>query len=594
MSKRSFLSRIVVFTLALSLQLSAFAANEIGKPSGGGSSFEWETHITGHDTIKLTVIAPDGEAYVKEFGPGRNPSFRITDLGGIAEDGQYTYELRVSPKLSADVKKRLADARAANDEAAIRKIAKEAKIGNAVVQSGVMTVVNGFFVSPNGTEPGANDVATMSTPEIETDAAIGNRRIEVQDQVIPDNLIVQGSTCTGFDCVSGESFGFDTLRLKENNLRIHFDDTSATSGYPANDWRIIANDSASGGANMFAVEDSTAARNPFIIEAAAPVSALYVDSTGNIGFSQSAPVLDLHVTTDNTPAMRLEQTNTGGFTAQTWDIGANEANFFVRDLTGGSRLPFRIRPGATTSAIDISNDGDIGINVASPNATTRMDINDSTQLKARIALTGQEFYQAANTSTDGVALILGANRTANRQLWIGDTTALTQNATNRVLRMYPNIGDISAIATDGATVMPLYLNGKGGNVGIGTFSSAYPLQVGDAGMSDGNGAHVTTGGVWTSTSSRTFKENIEELTTEDAMAAVAALKPVRYNYIREKGEEYIGFIAEDVPELVAQTSEDRKYLSPMDIVATLTKVVQEQQKTIETLSKKVDALENQQ
>ncbi len=39
------------------------------------------------------------------------------------------------------------------------------------------------------------------------------------DQVILDDLIVDGSACIGFDCVNGESFGFDTLRLKENNLR---------------------------------------------------------------------------------------------------------------------------------------------------------------------------------------------------------------------------------------------------------------------------------------------------------------------------------------------------------------------------------------
>jgi len=39
------------------------------------------------------------------------------------------------------------------------------------------------------------------------------------DQVIADDLIVQGSTCVGLDCVNNESFGFDTLRLKENNTR---------------------------------------------------------------------------------------------------------------------------------------------------------------------------------------------------------------------------------------------------------------------------------------------------------------------------------------------------------------------------------------
>jgi len=58
----------------------------------------------------------------------------------------------------------------------------------------------------------------------------------------------------------------------------------------------------------------------------------------------------------------------------------------------------------------------------------------------------------------------------------------------------------------------------------------------------------------------------------------------------------VGFIAEDVPALVA--TKDRKRLSPMDIVAVITRVVQEQQKTnqeqqtvIKTLTKKVAQLE---
>ena len=51
----------------------------------------------------------------------------------------------------------------------------------------------------------------------------------------------------------------------------------------------------------------------------------------------------------------------------------------------------------------------------------------------------------------------------------------------------------------------------------------------------------------------------------------------------------IGFIAEDVPELVA--TPDRKGLSAMDMVGVLTKAVQEQQQTIVALTKQVTALE---
>lgn len=196
-----------------------------------------------------------------------------------------------------------------------------------------------------------------------------------RDQVIADDLIVQGNLCAGFDCVLDEDLSFKTLLLKHNNARIFFDDTSATAGFAANDWILVANDSASGGASYFAIEDATAARVPFKVMAGAPADALFVGSDGNVGFRTPTPMLDMHLQVSDTPAMRLEQTNAGGFTAQTWDIAGNEANFFVRDLTNASQLPFRIRPGAPTSSLDISGSGAVGVGTSAP--ASRLDVSSS-------------------------------------------------------------------------------------------------------------------------------------------------------------------------------------------------------------------------
>ena len=119
-----------------------------------------------------------------------------------------------------------------------------------------------------------------------------------------------------------------------------------------------------------------------------------------------------------------------------------------------------------------------------------------------------------------------------------------------------------------------------GNVGIGTTKPNHPLEM-------ASGAHVTAGGVWTDASSRDYKENISSLTQEEAISTLEQLNPVKFNYRVEKDEEYIGFIAEDVPDLVATS--DRKSLSPMDIVAVLTKVVQQQQKKIAELEARLNA-----
>jgi hypothetical protein len=94
----------------------------------------------------------------------------------------------------------------------------------------------------------------------------------------------------------------------------------------------------------------------------------------------------------------------------------------------------------------------------------------------------------------------------------------------------------------------------------------------------GNSGAYCNGGAWVDGSSRKYKENIEELTTAEAQQAFEKLEPVKFQYKENKGETYLGFIAEDVPDLVAMN--DRKGLNPMDIVAMLTKVVQEQQKAL--------------
>ena len=162
------------------------------------------------------------------------------------------------------------------------------------------------------------------------------------DQVILDDLIVDGSTCVGFDCVNGESFGFDTIRVKENNLRIKFQDTSNSASFPTNDWQLTANDTSNGGANKFSIDDIDNSRTPFTIEASAPSHSLYVDDGGRLGLGTNIPVVDAHIKSGNTPTVRLEQDGSSGFTAQTWDMAGNETNFFIRDATNGSTLPFRI------------------------------------------------------------------------------------------------------------------------------------------------------------------------------------------------------------------------------------------------------------
>ncbi|MEK6372659.1 MAG: hypothetical protein AABO58_08180 [Acidobacteriota bacterium] len=409
------------FILTLVLSVAAFAAKPntgsdatpatIGEISISASAIQWPASGT-YDRLVLTVSGPENFSFSREFESGRVVSLRVQDLGAkMPADGSYTWELRVVPRVSADVKRRLAEARQKDDEAGAARIQAQAGLNHVISESGSFTIGGGMFVGGGSEAEGPGSVSASAL------------KPKPLDQVYADDIIVQGSACIGLDCVNNESFGFDTIRMKENNTRIKFEDTSTGAGFPTTDWQLTANDSASGGASKFSIEDITGAKVPFTITAGAATNSIFVDSTGRLGLRTSTPVLDIHVSTGNTPAMRLEQTSAAGFTAQTWDVAGNEANFFVRDVTGGSRLPFRIRPGAPTSSIDIAADGDVGIGTASP-------------WGPKLAITGSDggFFNAIgaiNTNTAGSAFIyLGEAANATTPVFIqhyGSTHATKAN-----------------------------------------------------------------------------------------------------------------------------------------------------------------------
>ncbi len=196
--------------------------------------------------------------------------------------------------------------------------------------------------------------------------------VSMAAQVFATDVVVQGSECIGGDCPTAPSFGFDTLRFVENNLRIHFDDSSDTASFPGNDWRITINDKSNGGLNKFSIDDVTSGRTPFTIEAGALANSLYIetphDNGARIGFGTNTPVTLLHALNGNTPTIRLEQDGRNGWAAYTWDIAANETNFFVRDV-GNGKLPFRIRPGAIQNSICINSNSNIGLGLDNPSAS---------------------------------------------------------------------------------------------------------------------------------------------------------------------------------------------------------------------------------
>jgi len=179
----------------------------------------------------------------------------------------------------------------------------------------------------------------------------------------------------------------------------------------------------------------------------------------------------------------------------------------------------------------------------------------TTEPKQRLEVNGNIQIHERNSNVAGLMLTQSS----------GETGYIMHNRANTLTL---GAGSVDRLTIDGD-----------GNVGIGMARPSHPIEM-------ASGAYVSAGGVWTNSSSREKKENIVTLTPEEALAALADLEPVRFNYKQDESEEYVGFIAEDVPGLVAST--DRSSLSTMDIVAVLTRVVQEQQQKIAELEDRLD------
>jgi len=579
----------IAFVLAAAnvIVLAQANDNQFATLSNTGASIRFDVGAP-HDAVTLTVIGPDNFSYSKEFKSGNAAEFRLTQAKGERlPDGQYTYELRLTPNISQETKDALKAAREKGNEAEVQRDLRKrgALPSQSFVQFGGFVIMNGAVILPGATEapqtraaveqpatpiPAASSTATRNSLKIRRH----HPNFMVFDQVIPDDLIVQGSICAGLDCVNNEDFGFDTIRVKENNTRIQFDDTSTSAGFPNNNWQIRANDSGSGGTNFLGFVDQGATGNSetgtivFAVNSGASANSLRVGSNSKVGLRTATPVLDIHANTTDTPAIRLEQNNTGGFTAQTWDVAGNEANFFVRDVTSGSRLPLRIRPGAPTSSIDISASGAVGVGTASP--STRMDIRSVDTATAAMA-------SVANSDGSRFLTIYSGRSDNNGAVILWDS--------NQALRF--GNGDIAGAVS--FTEWARFTNA--GRLGIGTTAPDSPLTV------NGN-ASKPGGGSWNSFSDIRLKNIRGKFNT--GLNAVMQLQPLRYEYrpnnamgLKSEGE-HIGFSAQDVQKVIPQavTQNESGYLLVNNdpIIWTMLNAIKEQQKEIVELKRQIRQL----
>lgn len=297
-----------------------------------GDRIAWEPIDGEYAFAQLRVSGPGIQPFDINFAENEEIAFPLSgDAGNTWQDGLYTWELRTAPKVSASDREMMAEIRevvtTSNADEVLRYNGVHIEPGQTV--TGNFRIADGEAMIPTDDlepepveEPVALAADTSASTKSDSVASVSSDDlglasvtddIQLRDHVILDDCIIDGSMCVGLDCVNGENFGFDTIRLKENNLRLHFDDTSVAAAFPPNDWRIIINDSANGGDSYFAIEDVTGGRIPFRIAAGARNHALFVDSQGDVGIGTSTPATDIHIAIGDTPTVRLEQNGTSGW-----------------------------------------------------------------------------------------------------------------------------------------------------------------------------------------------------------------------------------------------------------------------------------------
>jgi hypothetical protein len=260
---------------------------------------------------------------------------------------------------------------------------------------------------------------------------------------------------------------------------------------------------------------------------------------------------DVTVTTGNAPTVIFNQDNTQTLGVQNWSLTGDETGVYLDDNTGG-QTPFTVFKGAPDNSVAVASTGDVGVGTSTP--TEKLHVLEN--------VNANSFIQMENLNVGtGVAAVLRSRADLAVINFQSHSTGRTLSRFGQVLGGWGEM-----------------LLAAGNGFAIGTVANK-PLLLGanNTKRVEITGTGVTVFGTFTNSSSREYKERIEAVGSAEALSALVGLRPVKFKY-KGEAEENLGFIAEEMPDLVAVAG--RKSIAPMDVIAVLTKVVQEQQATI--------------
>jgi hypothetical protein len=224
---------------------------------------------------------------------------------------------------------------------------------------------------------------------------------------------------------------------------------------------IALNQTGTGGRNYVLLSSGTGygtAGNLVFYDGTASAERMRIDSSGNVGIGTTSPAsklqvagtIDVNTASSGLPTIKLSHTNTGAdnFEIKAGTTGVANSGFSIRDVD------------ASANRLVIDSDGNVGIGTDAP----------------------EKKLQVSGDAKIDTFLTVGDSGQANTYLYLLSSTSGTSN-----LRMGDTDTDAGAIIYSNASnFMDFRVNASerlridsSGNVGIGTSTPDYELQVGD-------------------------------------------------------------------------------------------------------------------
>lgn len=374
--------------------------------------------------------------------------------------------------------------------------------------------------------------------------------------VLPSRCLAQNFTSN----VVIQTGDFPSLTLSQDN----------SGGFTPIDWVI------GGGDTEFTIYsgNNMGGHDAVVIKPFAPLNSLFISAEGRIGLGTSAVGTNkLTMVSDLDNCVMQLQTKQGLQNFNT-SLGSNGDVWFSLWDSGfiNSSTPMTMQSGAPDNSLWLAANGNVGFGTSTPTAGLHL-------VKSAQAATA-EILARFGTSDDASGSLVISNSSAGDGVFIPKITgrSASQNAAliNEAV-ITSDIGASPAIAYNA-------VKGSGGALTTRPLVTYRNNSVAKVTIA-ANGNVIGTSFV--NSSSRELKDRITDLPSDKAAAALRQLTPVEFVYKDdETADPRIGFIGEDVPALIAEP--DRKSVPVMDVVALVTRVVKDQQQTIDEQKKFIE------